>query len=90
MSATVSDMTTTVREFQRRFSRMRKVAAAGGEIRVRDQKTGEEFAFRAVTSETRTFWGLAGHQCGVGKDGPSDLSTNKKYLEGFGRDPADR
>ena len=24
------------------------------------------------------------------KDGPSDLSTNPKYMEGFGRDNADR
>ena len=83
-------MTTTVREFQRRFSRMRRVAAAGGEIRIRDQKTGEEFAFRAVISEPKSFWGLAGHLAGVAKGGPPDLSANKKHLEGFGCDSGDR
>jgi hypothetical protein len=86
----MSDMTTTVREFQRRFSRMRRVAAAGGEVRIRDQKTGEEFAFKAVKSGTRGFWGLAGHLAGVAKGGPADLATNQRHLEGFGRASADR
>ncbi|MDO8543166.1 MAG: hypothetical protein Q7S40_22250 [Opitutaceae bacterium] len=90
-SDTVSDMTTTVREFQRKFSRMRKVAAAGREIRIRDQKTGEEFSFKATSpAKEKTFWELAGHLAGAVKGGPPDLSTNKKYMEGFGRDSGHR
>ncbi len=82
----VSDMTTTVREFQRKFSRMRKVAAAGKEIRIRDQKTGEEFSFKAAEPEKKkTFMELAGHLAGSVKSGVGDLSTNKKHMEGFGR-----
>lgn len=66
---------------------MRKAAAAGKDIRVRDQKTGEEFSFKATKPKKRkTFGELAGHLAGSVKGGPSDLSTNKKYMEGFGRD----
>lgn len=43
-----SDMTTTMREFQRQFGRMRRAAAAGKEIRIRDRKTGEELSFKAT------------------------------------------
>ena len=79
-------MTTTVREFQRKFSRMRKAAAAGKEIRIRDQKTGEEFSFKAASPERRkTFWELAGHLAGSVKSEAGDLSTNKKRMEGFAR-----
>lgn len=79
-------MTTTVREFQRKFSRMRKVASAGKEIRIRDQKTGEEFSFKATKSgKKKTFWDLAGHLAGSVKSGVGDLSTNKKHMAGFGR-----
>jgi len=91
MSGSVSDMTTSMRTFQREFSRMRKVAAAGKEIRIRDQKTGEEFSFKAAPpAGKKTFWELAGHLAGSVKGGPSDLSTNKKYMEGFGRDSGHR
>ena len=86
MSDIVSDMTITMREFQREFSRIRKAAAAGKEIRIQDQKTGEEFSFKAAASEKKkTFWELAGHLAGSVKSGVGDLSTNKKHLEGFGR-----
>ena len=82
----VSDMTTTVREFQRKFSRMRKAAAAGKEIKIRDQKTGEEFSFKAMKPEKqKTFMELAGHLVGSVKSGVGDRSTNKKHMEGFGR-----
>lgn len=74
-------MTTTMREFQREFGRMRKAAAAGREIRIRDQKTGEEFSFKAAKPAKRTFWELAGHLAGSVKGGPPDLSTNKKYCD---------
>ena len=85
LSDIVSDMTITVREFQRDFSRMRRAAAAGKEIRIRDQKTGEEFSFKAAAAEKKkTFWELAGHLAGSVKSGVGDLSTNKKHREGFG------
>ncbi|HUO09894.1 MAG TPA: CopG family transcriptional regulator [Phycisphaerae bacterium] len=32
----------------------------------------------------KTFGEVAGHLIGVVKNGPSDLSTNPKYMEGFG------
>ncbi len=84
-------MTTTMREFQRQFSRMRKAAAAGKEIRVCDRKTGEEFTFKAAApAKKKTFWDLAGHLAGSAKGGPADLSTNKTYLKGFGRDSGHR
>lgn len=84
-------MTTTMREFQRQFGRMRKAAAAGKEIRIRDRKTGEEFCFKATApGKKKTFWELAGHLAGAVKGGPGDLSTNKKYMEGFGRDSGHR
>jgi hypothetical protein len=79
-------MTTTVREFQREFSRMRKAAGAGKEIKIRDQKTGEEFSFKAMPPEKKkTFLELAGHLAGSVKSRVGDLSTNKKHLEDFGR-----
>jgi len=84
-------MTTTMREFQRQFGRMRKAAAAGKEIRIRDRKTGEEFSFKATAPvKKKTFWELAGHLAGSVKSGPGDLSANKKYMEGFGRDSGHR
>lgn len=81
----MSDMTISMREFQREFGRVRKAAAAGKEIRVRDQKTGEEFSFKAAQPEKKTFWELAGHLAGSVKSGVGDLSTNKKHLANFGR-----
>ncbi|MGH7956050.1 MAG: hypothetical protein ACREH8_03445 [Opitutaceae bacterium] len=79
-------MTTTVREFQRQFSRMRKTAASGKEIQIRDQKTGELFSFKAAQPEKKkTFRELAGHLAGSVKSGVGDLSTNKKHMERFGR-----
>ena len=79
-------MTTTVREFQRKFREMRKAVAAGREIRIRDQKTGEEYSFKAAArpEKRKTFWALAGHLAGSVKSGAGDLSPNKKHMEGFG------
>jgi hypothetical protein len=86
MSDSLSDMTTTMRTFQREFSRMRKAAAAGKEIRIRDQKSGEVFTFKAAAPAKGTKFGeLAGHLAGSVKSGVGDLSTNKKHMEGFGR-----
>jgi hypothetical protein len=65
---------------------MRKVASSGKEVRIRDQRTGEEFFFRAAGPAKRMpFMEVAGHLVGSVKSGPPDLSSNKKYMEGFGR-----
>jgi len=43
-----SDITTTLREFQRNFGRMRAVAAAGKVVHIKDLKTGEDYVFKAT------------------------------------------
>jgi hypothetical protein len=80
-------MTTTLREFQRSFRRMRIAADSGREIVIRE-RNGAEYVFKASKPAKRqkTFWELAGHHCGSVKSGKSDLSTNKKYFANFGRD----
>ena len=42
-------------------------------------------ALRERVSATRTVYDLAGHLFDGAEDLPADLSTNPKYMEGFGR-----
>ncbi len=39
----------------------------------------------AKPEKKKTFGELAGHLAGSIRSGVGDLSTNKKYMEGFGR-----
>lgn len=80
-------MTTTLREFQRSFRRMRAAANAGREVIVRE-RNGAEYVFRARGAATgpKSFWELAGQHCGAVQSGKSDLSTNKRHLANLGRD----
>jgi hypothetical protein len=69
---------TTAREFVRNFSRLRKVAANGGEVIVRD-RSGQAFVFRATTEGGRTLADQLGDLQGMFYTG-----VKAKSLKGFG------
>lgn len=75
------DMTTatTAREFVRDFSRLRKVAANGGEIMVRDRQ-GRTYVFRAISGASPT---LAEQLSDL--RGAITTGVPVKTLKGFGR-----
>ena len=75
------DMTTatTAREFVRNFARLRKVAANGGEVIVRDRR-GQSFVFRA-TGET----GPTLNEQLKDLRGALASGVRVKNLQGFGR-----
>jgi hypothetical protein len=73
---------TTAREFARNFSRLRKVAANGGEIIARDRR-GQAFVFRA-TEETGPTLGERLHDL----RGAVVTGVRVKSLKGFGRNRA--
>ncbi|MBI5769456.1 MAG: hypothetical protein HZA93_16900 [Verrucomicrobia bacterium] len=87
-------MTLTLQQFRRRMGPARRAAAAGTEVLVRD-RSGASYVFKAAPARSsmdgarrtkaRTFGEIFGHVMGSVKGGPPDLSTNKKYLEDFGR-----
>ena len=56
---------------------------------IRRQKSKSDLVREAIERQRQgqkkvTAMDLVGHLCGIGK-GPGDLSTNKKYFEGYGR-----
>ena len=54
---------------------------------VRNRKNGRPPKTENDGAESKSFADVAAHLIGSVKEGlPSDLSTNKKYLEGLGRD----
>ena len=75
------DMTTatTAREFVRDFSRLRKVAANGGEIMLRDRR-GRTYVFRAISGTSPTL----GEQLSDLR-GAITTGVPVKTLKGFGR-----
>jgi hypothetical protein len=77
----VSDMTTTTtaREFVRDFARLRKIAANGGEIVVRD-RSGRSYVFRATDDAGPS---LAEQLSDL--RGTMATGVRVKRLDGFGR-----
>ena len=75
------DMTTatTAREFVRNFARLRKVAANGGEVIVRDRR-GQVFVFRATSEAGPTLADQLRDLRGAVATG-----VRVKTLKGFGR-----
>lgn len=77
-------MTTTIREFQRQFSKMRLKARAGERIIVRDAE-GVAYAFQALP-ESQPIWAEeASDLAGSYHSGRGDLSSNLQHLAGYGR-----
>lgn len=70
---------TTAREFVRNFARLRKVAANGGEVIVRD-RNGQSFVFRATGEAGPT---LAEQLSDL--RGAVTTGVRVKTLKGFGR-----
>jgi hypothetical protein len=78
-------MTTTIREFQRNFPKIRQRAKAGESIVLTDAD-GTTFTFKAERKHPMTFGEAAAGIIGSLHSGIGDLSTNPKHMEGFGRD----
>ncbi|OHE89246.1 MAG: hypothetical protein A3G75_04405 [Verrucomicrobia bacterium RIFCSPLOWO2_12_FULL_64_8] len=78
-------MTTTIREFQRNFRKIRLRAKAGEEVVLTDAD-GTTFTFKAERRRPPTFGEAAGDIIGSLSTGVGDLSTNPKHLEGYGRE----
>lgn len=74
--------TTTAREFVRNFARLRKVAANGGEVIVRDRR-GQAFVFRATRNAGPTLAEQLHDLRGAVATG-----VRIKSLKGFGRNRA--
>lgn len=73
---------TTARDFVRHFARLRKVAANGGEVIVRDRR-GQAFVFRATGDPGRTLDEQLQDLRGAVATG-----VRVKSLKGFGRSRA--
>ena len=78
-------MTTTIREFQRNFPKIRARAKAGEEIVIADAD-GVRYTFKARRKKVRTFGEAAAGIIGSFDSGIGDLASNPKHMEGFGRD----
>ena len=74
----MSDMTTTLREFHRNFSRMQRAAAGGQTITVRS-RNGQVFVFRAAAAPATAGEKVA-HLAGSIRTG-----RRVKTLAGYGR-----
>ncbi len=74
----MSDMTTTLREFQRNFSRMQQ-AAAGGQIVTVRGRSGHVFVFKSADAPVTAGEKLA-HLAGSARTG-----RRVKTLAGYGR-----
>jgi len=75
----MSDMTTTLREFNRHLARHRRAAAQGREILIRD-RTGATYVFKRVDEPVRTMADVVGHLAGRVRTG-----RRVKSLAGYGR-----
>ena len=75
----MSDMTTTLREFNRHLARHRRAAAQGHEILIRD-RTGATFVFKRVDEDKRSMSDMVGHLAGRVQTG-----RRVKSLAGYGR-----
>ncbi len=56
-----------------------------GTITRRSQKEGLRLVYEKRAKPFKSALEVAGDSVGKFKGGPKDLSTNKKYMEGFGR-----
>lgn len=74
----VSDMTTTLREFQRNFSRMQRAAASGQTVTVRG-RNGNVFVFKSAEAPV-----TAGEQV-AHLAGSVSTGRRLKTLAGYGR-----
>lgn len=83
-------MRLTLQQFRRRLGEARRAAAAGTEVLIKE-RSGATYVFKSSAaavgkrSKAKTFGEMFGHFIGSVKGGPADLSTNKKYLDDFGR-----
>lgn len=77
-------MTTTIREFQRKFRRMRQRAKAGEEIVLTDED-GTRFTFRAERGGRGTFAEKAADIAGSFDSGVGDLASDPKHMADYGR-----
>lgn len=75
----MSDMTITLRQFHRELARMRRAAARGVEIVVRE-RGGATYLFKRIDAGVPTFGQIGGHLAGSVKSG-----RRVKSLEGYGR-----
>ena len=75
----MSDMNTTLRQFQRELARMRRAAVEGAEVLVHDSQ-GNTFSFRRIDPAAPTMGQVVGHLAG-------SVTTGKrvKSLAGYGR-----
>jgi hypothetical protein len=75
----MSDMTTTLRQFQRELARMRRAAVKGADVIVRDRQ-GNTFLFKRIDASAPTMAQVVGHLAG-------SIATGKKVksLAGYGR-----
>lgn len=77
-------MTTSIREFQRNFKKMRLRALAGEEIIVRDSD-GMSYSFQATRSAAPTLAEAAGEIIGSYHSGEGDLASDPRHFDGYGR-----
>lgn len=75
-------MTTTVREFQRNFKKMRQRARAGEKIIIRERK-GASYAFQ-ITTAPPTLAAAAQDIIGSFRSGKKDLASHPRHLAGYG------
>jgi hypothetical protein len=75
----MSDMTTTLRKFQRELALMRRAAVEGAEVLVRDRE-GNTFLFKRIDAPVPTMMQVVGHLAGSGSTG-----KKVKSLAGYGR-----
>jgi hypothetical protein len=81
----MSDMETTLRNFQRNFRAIKDAAAKGHSVIIA-ARSGERYLFQKLQEPaSKTFGEIAGRHAGSVSSGIGDLSSNKKHLRDFGR-----
>jgi hypothetical protein len=80
----MSDMTTTLREFQRNFKKMRQRAKAGDRIVIRD-KEGVAYTFQVERANPVTLADAADDIVGSYRSEEGDLASAPKHMAGYGR-----
>lgn len=80
----MADMTTTLRDFQRNFKKMRQRSKAGDRIVIHD-KEGVAYSFQVERSALLTFGDTAGDVAGSYRSGEGDLASNPKHMTDYGR-----
>jgi hypothetical protein len=84
MTDKVSDMKTTIRQFQRNFKGIRQRAALGEVVEIEDAE-GDVYLFKIKKKKPRLFGEVAGTYTKTFQSGIVDLATNKNHLKGLGR-----